>query len=441
MLQIELKNVARISSSLIEVCGITVIAGPNGAGKSTISRAAMTLCSVSSRLSGLVQAERLTSIFSALRKSVGKYGGEIFPLTHFPDEVRGFVGTWLSFEWWENQGEVLEWFFDNGSGKGNFIVYPDRFMESQKFVEALKDVKPAIQEILGRDAVTYEKYVCEKAFRKAFGGQLRPLGIEKENETAITIKDGNGEISVKFNDEGMEEQKDMGRKVVTSVVYVEPIHYVDFVGNNNAPVSDRYTAGGHCICNAISRPVPKSLSLEDDEEIKETREILKEIAGVIHGRLVDDDDETVRFQERVRDKDYMIDLKNMASGMKTMAAIVRAVENRSIRRGSLLIVDEPESNLHPDWQVKFAQFLVLLQKKLGILVLLNTHSPYFLRAVSVYAGREKAESRFYNLVPDSEEESTEEKIDNAPKSFHEENVTGNLENVYRAMAKAFDDLI
>ena len=441
MLQIELKNVARISSSLIEVCGITVIAGPNGAGKSTISRAAMTLCSVSGRLSGLVQSERLTSIFSALRKSVGKYGGEVFPLVHFPDETRGYVGTWLSYEWWENQEEVLEWFFENGRGKGNFIVYPDRFMETQKFVEALRDVKPAIREILGRDAVTYEKYVCEKAFRKAFGGQMRPLGMEKENESTIAIRDENGEVSVKFNDGGMKEQKDMGRKVVASAVYVEPMHYVDFVGNDTAPVSDRYTAGGHCICKAISRPVPKSLSLEEDEEIKETREILKEIAGVIHGRLVEDDDEAVKFQERIRDKDYMIDLKNMASGMKTMATIVRAVENRSIRRGSLLIVDEPESNLHPEWQVKFAQFLVLLQKKLGILVLLNTHSPYFLRAVNVYAEKEKTESRFYSMVPDSEKEEAEEKIDNAPKSFHEENVTGNLENVYRSMAKAFDDLI
>ena len=174
--------------------------------------------------------------------------------------------------------------------------------------------------------------------------------------------------------------------------------------------------------------------------MKETQSILKEIVGVIHGRLVDDED-AVRFKENIVGVDYMINLKNMASGMKTMAAVVRAVENRSIRRGSLLIIDEPESNLHPEWQVKFAIFLVLLQKRLGVYMLLNTHSPYFLQAINVYSKDSGVESHFYRMLPDQEETISKQSSEEVLKSYHSDSVGGNLENVFRDMARPFDNLI
>ena len=137
----------------------------------------------------------------------------------------------------------------------------------------------------------------------------------------------------------------------------------------------------------------------------------------------------------------MIDLKNMASGMKTMAAVVRAVENRSIRRGSLLIIDEPESNLHPEWQVKFAVFLVLLQKRLGVSILLNTHSPYFLQAINLYATNLGVESHFYRMLPDQEDAISKQSNQEVLKSYHTDPVDGNLEDVFRDMARPFDNLI
>ena len=139
--------------------------------------------------------------------------------------------------------------------------------------------------------------------------------------------------------------------------------------------------------------------------------------------------------------DHTINLKNIASGMKTMAAVVRAVENRSIRRGSLLIIDEPESNLHPEWQVKFAIFLVLLQKRLGVSILLNTHSPYFLRAISVYTKDSEVESHFYRMIPDQGELKSKDIGEESLKSYHSDPVDGNLEDVFRDMARPFDNLI
>ena len=55
-----------------------------------------------------------------------------------------------------------------------------------------------------------------------------------------------------------------------------------------------------------------------------------------------------------------------------------------LNSNNLLIIDEPEVHLHPTWQVKFAEILVLLSKELAIPVLLTSHSPYFIEALEEF---------------------------------------------------------
>ena len=50
----------------------------------------------------------------------------------------------------------------------------------------------------------------------------------------------------------------------------------------------------------------------------------------------------------------------------------------------MLVLDEPESHLHPDWINKFAEMLVVLVKNINVNVVLTTHSPNLLLALSVY---------------------------------------------------------
>ena len=134
-MKLTLKNVARISSVEIDIGGITVIAGPNGAGKSTISRAAMTLCSVSSRLPLLVQAERVSSILNILRESFGKFGADMFPVEDPLGKRRKFWGIWLSPEWWENLEEGLPLWQEilGSSGSSEHLTYVDNLITQRIF--------------------------------------------------------------------------------------------------------------------------------------------------------------------------------------------------------------------------------------------------------------------------------------------------------------------
>jgi predicted ATPase len=128
----------------------------------------------------------------------------------------------------------------------------------------------------------------------------------------------------------------------------------------------------------------------------------------------------------------MISIRNIASGAKTIAALIRGLRNGVIVPGSLLIIDEPEANLHPDWQVRFAEFLSLLNAKFGIRSLLNTHSPYFLKAIRVYSdllGIDKKCS-YYMM-----------REDQSGYQYHTDDVSDDLESVFEVMSRPYARLI
>ena len=59
---------------------------------------------------------------------------------------------------------------------------------------------------------------------------------------------------------------------------------------------------------------------------------------------------------------------------------------------------EPEAHLHPSWQNKFAEVIVLLVKLLNVNILLTSHSPkFFVLAIDAYMRKYEinAEDKFY----------------------------------------------
>lgn len=66
-----------------------------------------------------------------------------------------------------------------------------------------------------------------------------------------------------------------------------------------------------------------------------------------------------------------------------------------------MIIDEPEVNLHPEWQFKFAEILVLLAKELDITIYLNSHSPFFIEAIDAF-------TEFYDMQDEVNYYLTEE---------------------------------
>lgn len=100
------------------------------------------------------------------------------------------------------------------------------------------------------------------------------------------------------------------------------------------------------------------------------------------------------------------DLPNTSTGLKSLGIIQLLLENRKLKENSYLIMDEPEVHLHPEWQVKLAEILVLLVKDLNVNLFINSHSPQFIEAIEVYSIKHglRNETNFYLTQKDETSE-------------------------------------
>lgn len=76
---------------------------------------------------------------------------------------------------------------------------------------------------------------------------------------------------------------------------------------------------------------------------------------------------------------------NASAGGKATMLLRYLFEEHMLRSGDFLILDEPEIHLHPQLQIAYARYIVGAAQKIGVRVLLTTHSPYFLQALITYS--------------------------------------------------------
>ena len=82
------------------------------------------------------------------------------------------------------------------------------------------------------------------------------------------------------------------------------------------------------------------------------------------------------------------DLLECATGIKAFSILQLLLKNGSLTNRTLLIIDEPESNLHPQWIIEYARLLVLLQKHIGVKIFLASHNPDMVSAIKYIAEKE-----------------------------------------------------
>lgn len=122
---------------------------------------------------------------------------------------------------------------------------------------------------------------------------------------------------------------------------------------------------------------------------------------------------------------------NMASGIKSFGLLQLLIQGGFVNRRSLLIVDEPETHLHPKWQIEYARLLVELVKN-EIPVLVTSHSPYFIQALRVFSQKEGiAENTHFYLA--SENEKTRMAVI--------EDVTEDLNRLFQKLSEPFQKLV
>ena len=115
--------------------------------------------------------------------------------------------------------------------------------------------------------------------------------------------------------------------------------------------------------------------------------IHKSLHDAIGGQISLSEAGDLEFQQ----KGKSIPLSLTSAGVANMGMLALLIERGALDRGSFLFIDEPESNLHPAWQVEMAAFLFELARQ-GVNVVISTHSMTILKWFEVHV-KEKPEDR------------------------------------------------
>ena len=383
-----IEHFGKVREAEIKLEGLTVLSGPNGSGKSTISRALMTWCALIRRMSDMLLVEREKSAREAIDGIVKAQGVPAvgFSFGQRPADRLKLLRptTWLDVETVEHYlNDTPEYFFGTRESARN---------DAEKIVEARGRIVQEVEEIAGRDESFYVPSIIEAFFDNAFDKEYASWGGTSRS-LVKSVSDTNKVHIAEFDDGKVIGWEGVTLNDAPLAFYLEPMHLLDLyaqkscrkrkVGQYQLSSTNRYHADDADWCNFLYNEVDKSnWSVERRKKQDEIEDELNKIVEVIRGSLEKEDSE-LKFVDR--DANHAVSIMNVASGAKSIGVIVRGIRAGVIQPGSMLIIDEPESNLHPRWQIDFARFLIMLNVKFGMKLVVNTHSPYFLKALEVYS--------------------------------------------------------
>ena len=128
------------------------------------------------------------------------------------------------------------------------------------------------------------------------------------------------------------------------------------------------------------------------ETPNQLRVLRMRIQSIIDGTISYEDENSLLMDEPglyySRNDGLRIPLKQAATGITSFAYLLQLLNNGYLQKDTLLIIDEPEAHLHPQWIVEYAKLLVLLNKKIGMKILISSHNPDMVSAIQSISRKE-----------------------------------------------------
>lgn len=430
-MRLQIENIGKIKEADITIDGVTIIAGENSTGKSTIGKVTFCLFDALHNLRANIIRRKYEHFDNILDDF---YGSCMRALRFEPRPNRSALTdlarllTITRKKITQNEtltaAEILDG-FEQVKGKSEAPLIMEEFRES--FAQTAGEIETYSN-------VPAEKIIKETIsdeFNKAFHSQINFLGqLDQEAKITATVK----KDTIKFTfDKHYCNSLEINATLNNRAILID-----------DPTVLNRLNSPGRQALNWTRYDNDDYTNLWEEKLINylrgeakpdpALRVILKEKLENIHQIINQAIDAQIEETEegwvlREAGASYAIDFANLSYGLRSFIVIKMLMEKGALSERDVLILDEPEIHLHPQWQVLFAQLVVLLQKKLDLSVIITTHSPYFIEAIEVYSRlygtREKA--NFYLAEADGDRASMRQ-------------VNDNLEAIYKKMAEPYRTL-
>ena len=421
-MKIKLKNIAKIIEADIDMNGISIIAGNNNIGKSTILKSIYAAVNTFRNSNKKILDEYKRSLYSIIW-SFNQYFNDNEYLSRkllidFYELLSKNIVSLLEMEN-ENRVSEIKRYFDEALT--NYEMQ-DKNIYSDKFLIPLYD---KIEEVFNRPKEVMMKFIGDRYIIGTFNKQIN---FASDISTAsIEIHSVNGDNVIEIKDHKIESLT-FNSVNEPDVIYLPTFNILDMINRNYNHRGMSYSPEGDILYYLRNISNPNS-TFEEYTEIESNIETVKEILeDVVNGNLRMSNNGSIIYDDN--DLDISVNLENVASGIKNFLLIKKLVENGFLKKNGILLIDEPETNLHPEWHLKFAEILVLMYKNMGVVSVVNSHSPYFIRALEVMMANYgiKDKGSFYLM---------KEKMKNR---YVTENVTKTTESIYQTLYKPLENL-
>lgn len=369
-----------VKKAEIEIDGVTVLTGENGRGKSTLSRVLYDITKV------LTEYELLID-----RKAIKEINAVVFLLKKVDGIIqnrpyrRGIGNTYVweakinAASYYENLTEVAKYTIEaiksNQSklieafgNTQNSTFLRDRlatlFSIENKEIDDLQLVEDICQKLINNVEKIVETVEEKKVnrSREVFLELLSDIDVELGiDASCFNLSEDNIEM--------IERNHFNQLFTIKHAIYYKTYEVMEYLDNN----SDFHSY--------LEQPIDK---MTEEERLLSMRFRL-----ILSGDI--DMDETLWGSKRFlyhRNDGLEIPLKQAATGLISFAYLARLLENGYLRKDTLLIIDEPEAHLHPKWIVEYARMLVLVQKQLGVKIVLSSHNPDMIAAIDSISRKE-----------------------------------------------------
>ena len=364
------ENFRAIGHAAIQISGITVVAGENSSGKSTISKLLYYLFNTATNYEFLVKKslfDELDDFFDFL-KIIYQENKELnnIDLLKLKRPIIQMDYENLSLERIKNQIiTFLEKTFQiiNIQASNRYKQFIKQIsgkeIEDNNSLDVLKSfIEDKIKEAENIIKLRPIRLFTQE-FSKAFRGNEHPKVFNVLEEDEVIIDLNSPSLSIPFS--------------VQKAIYIDSPMSLGAGSSSNKHWSD----------------LTKFIFFEDENRSDfHNNDIYTSISKNIKGEAVRFTLGTLSTLTFLREDGKEFELTEVATGIKAFSIIQILLKNGHIDNRTLLIIDEPESHLHPQWIVEYARMIVLLHKHIGVKFFLASHNPDMVSAIRYIAEKE-----------------------------------------------------
>lgn len=368
-MNIKIKNFGAIVDADVKLDGITVICGDNNTGKSTVGKALFAFYNLLYDLNN-----KITSIkTSQIRKFLSPYAFSL-------DERNEYR--------FRNDEDLEEFPFDGKISVDELKNYIDKHIE---FSTGKKVTKKSLIPLADALNVPVSEIVNELAlrnFNSVMNGQIKNINNPNKDGSitvAFSQRIDDNQNTISFTESTCNCDK-IEVPIHHAAYYIRNPFVLDWLNNLNrtnvlgsmnpmdrntvrAIVQTQDDINDNPIINVID-------SVRYKNELESIRKIIKR---AYTGNTVIDNGRYFYIENGKK-----IDFRNLSGGLKSFALIERMLAIGVLKREDILILDNPETYLHSEWQIIYTELIVALQKYLGLKILITTHSFQFLESIYYY---------------------------------------------------------